>query len=68
MRLHKNKPYAFIYDPLVLPLNASDMEDKKTLGIGMVERSLEFSSTCVNKDIELDIKELDRGLLKLFEN
>ena len=70
LRLHKNKPYAFIYDPLVLPLNASDMEDKKTLGIGMVERSLEFSSTCVNKDIELDIRKelLDRGLLKLFEN
>ena len=36
----------------------------------MVERSLEFSSTCVNKDIELDIRKelLDRGLLKLFEN
>ena len=41
--------------PLVLPLETSDMDDKKSLGISMVERSLEFASTCVNKEVKFTI-------------
>ena len=68
LRLHEDKDYAYIYDPLVLPLESSDMDDKKNLGISMVERSLEFASTCVNKEVKFRIVDelIKRGLFELL--
>lgn len=66
LRLHKDKDYAYIYDPLVLPLESSDMNNKLSLAISMVERSLEFASTCENNEIKFTIiNELKKR--KLFD-
>ena len=69
LRKHSNKPYAYIYDPLVLPLNSLDLEDKKSLAIGMVQRSTQFASTCMNKDIKLKIRDevTKRELFELLD-
>ena len=66
LRLHKHKDYAYIFDPLVLPLESSDMNDKLSLAISMIERSLEFASTCENDEIKFSIiNELKKR--KLFQ-